>query len=147
MWTYAELKAADAALSPAVADLSDAAAALNAQAATVSVSLIPWTAIRKIARESATGDWPRIVKRAALPLAGTAGDAAILVATNAVESRDTDLIDPASPVWQGGLAVLQAAGDLSHATIDAIAALSTATTPKWDPPVTPGDIQTAREQP
>lgn len=154
MWTLAQIKAADAALSPAQPDPAAAAAALNAQTVSQTNRPILWADAKKVARTSSTGDWSRIVARSkqtpTLPPA-TANDAAILAAINAVESEDGDLIDPAnSAQWTtfiNGISSLEAAGDLSSATAAAIQGLTSVTTPTWQPPLTAGDVQTARVQP
>ena len=80
----------------------------------------------------------------------TANDAAIIAAINAVESSDSDIVDPAiAATWaafQSGITSLCNIGDLSAATVSTISALTTKTVPMWDPPVTAGDIQTAMAQ-
>ncbi|WP_428485934.1 hypothetical protein [Rhodopila sp.] len=160
-WTYAALKTAVAALSPVPATLDLVVAAINAQSTTLTSQTFPWSAAKLIARQASTGDWSRIVARArgtpALPPASTA-DQAILAAINAVESLDSDIIDPTNaPTWaafQAGLAALGpsgpggiGSGDISAATIAAITALTTVTGPAWVPAVTAGQVQTAEAQP
>lgn len=153
-WSYSEVKAADAAQQPPIADLTQAAETLNAQTITVSNRPFKWRDAKRIARAAPTGDWSRIVARArmtpALPPA-TPGDAAILAAINAVESNDEDIIDPTdSAAWQAlqaGIAALHGIGDLSTATIAALGELTTVIVPKWDPRLDAGHIQTARAQP
>jgi hypothetical protein len=152
-WTYAQLQAADAALVPTQSDPAQAAIVLNAQTIILNNQPVAWPAAKRIARTSSTGDWARIVARArqipTLPPM-TATDAAILAAINAIESEDTDIIDPANTAewtaFQTGLNALQATGDISVATISAISALTTSIVPAWIPAVTAGDVQTARGQ-
>lgn len=101
-----------------------------------------WAAAKGIARGATTLDWPRIVARSAqrasavLPPPGTPLDpntAAILMAVNATESQDGDMVDPSHPegwaAFQAGLAALQAIGDLSAKTVAAITALGTVQEP------------------
>ena len=102
----------------------------------------PWAAAKGIARGAPTMDWSRIVVRSAqranvvLPPAGQALDpasAAILVAVNATESQDSDMIDPAHKegwaAFEQGLGLLQMVGDLSSATVAAIVALGEVVVP------------------
>lgn len=141
----AALKLADAALG--IADPSAAAEALRLQPGTVLINQpFSWREAKRIARESPTGDWSRIVARSRLQPGlppTTTDDLAILAAINAVQSADTDIIDPASPAWQGGLAALQGVGDLSTATALALHAIGTVTPLPWKD-VDAGDVQTAR---
>jgi hypothetical protein len=153
-WTYAALKAALAALSPVPPDIPSQVAAINAQTITLTNQPFAWSVAKALARTATTGDWSRIVARArqtpTLPPA-TATDAAILMAINAVEAEDADVMDPTNAErWatlQAGLAALQAIGDISAATVAAINALTTVTQPAWVPAVTAGDVQTAEAQP
>jgi hypothetical protein len=153
-WTFNQLKAAIAALSPVPDGVSAIAAAINAQTVTATGAPFQWLAAKVLARTAPTGDWARIVARSrqtpTLPPV-TPTDAAILAAINATESGDTDLIDPGSTAtwaaFQGGISALEASGDLASATASAILALADPTLPAWQPPVTEGDIQTAMAQP
>jgi len=112
---------------------------------------------KTIARQSATGDWSRIVLRsrqvATIPPA-TANDVAVLAAINVTESLDTDPIDQSNtatwPAWQAGIAALEASGDLSSASAALIAALSTQTTTQaaidgWVNPPNEDDLAAARD--
>lgn len=148
-WSYADLKVADSALG--IDDPAQAAAALNARTVTKTGQKFFWKDAKRLARESATGDWGRIVARSRLqpnlPPASLA-DAAILAAINAVESADDDVIDPSDPgswqAWQSGLAALSAIGDLSANTITALNGLPTVVQLEWDPPPSDQDIIHAR---
>lgn len=148
-WTPAQLKAADASLG--IADPAEAAAALAQQTATLHNQPFMWADAKRVARESPTGDWARIVMRsrqvASLP-PQTPFDAAILAAINAVESADTDVVDPNDPgswqAWSSGIAALSGVGDLSAGTVAALAALQTRTAPTFTPPPTDQDVTHAR---
>lgn len=152
MWTYAQVKAADVKL--AISDLTAATAALNAQIMTATNQTFTWLQAKTVAQTSITGDWSRIVARSRQtptipPVTGT--DVAILAAINATEMSDTQVIDPTIAAgWsavQSGLSALQTIGDLSSASVSAINALTTVTSPVWSPALTAGDVQTARAQP
>lgn len=155
-WTYAQLKAAYLALSPAPADDTAAAAALNAQTATMATQNVPVSAIHGVLLLSATGDWLRIAARAqqsyssGYPASPIAGDMAINAAKLAIElaGSKVDAVMAASwPAFSAFLGVLASTGDISAASQASIAALANPTVPAWQPAITPGDLQTARAQP
>ncbi|HTJ88882.1 MAG TPA: hypothetical protein VL356_01700 [Acidocella sp.] len=154
-WTYATVKAADAALSPAVADPGAAAAALNAQTTTQAVPVSIAT-LHGILMLASTSDWDRITVRSAAayssgwPANPATTDAAIAAAKLAVSLAGSKVDSVSVADWPGFLAplqVLQTAGDVSAASYTAIAALGSVTAATWQPALTAGDIQTARAQP
>ena len=152
MSTYAQIKQAIAALpAPVPTDPSAVAAALNAQTVAMQNQPFPLSAARLIARQSASGDWARIVTRARMTAnlpPTTAADMAILAAINVCAGGDSDVIDPANTAtwtaWQEGVGALEASGDLSAATVAAIAALTTMTVPAWVPAIQAIDVATAQ---
>lgn len=152
MWTYPQVKVADAALSPTIADPVAAATALNAQ----TVVLPP----QNIALKQATnilllaGDWAKIILRSrgsiSDPNAPTAADLAVLSAISASEMlRVVGEIILASDTatWTAfatQLNSLSAVGDVSAASAMSIEALRTPIVPAWNPPVTDQDVLAAR---
>ena len=156
MWTYAALKAAIAALSPAPAagDYAGAAAALNAQTVTLTGQAFTVGAAKLVAQTSGNMSWARVLQRAqgtATVPPATTMDMAILAARTIVSMPDAQLVNPAAgsgwAAWLAGLTALQAVGDLTAADVAAIDALASVTAPAWSPPVTAGDVQTAEAQP
>jgi hypothetical protein len=158
MWTYNELKQADAALDPAQASASAAAAALNAQTTTLTtpVASVSVGIIHGALLLAPTGDWLKIEAlsqqsySSSYPSAPTAEDAAINAAKLAIvlASSKVDSINP--PHWTGFMSQLQVlvtAGAVAQDTYDQISALAPMTIPRWQPAVTAGDVQTARSQP
>ena len=150
---YAAIKAADAALG--IADLTEAAAALNAQVTTATVPLasIPVAAIHGVLMLASTADWLRVEARAALsfsagfPGSPAASDAPIAAAKLAVLLAASQVTEIQPVKWSGFLAQLAqlvAAGDVSAASQAEIEALAVYAQPAWQPPVTAGDVQTAR---
>jgi hypothetical protein len=142
---YAALNTAIAALSPQPVGYDAIAAALNAQTVRVPVPFV-WKTAKLITQVS--GSWSKIVLRARQ----SGGDAANLAAINAYEMSDDTLFHPTNPaamgILVGGLAALQAAGDLTAADVTAIQALATpVAVPVWVPAVTPRDVWIARGQP
>ena len=152
-WTYAALRGALAALGT-LPDVAATVAALNAQTVTVDGQAFTLHPAKIVALTSANFSWAKIAQRAqqtaAIPPV-TATDGAILAARTITSMSDTQTIDPSVPgswaAWLGGLAALQAVGDLSAADVAAINALPTVTGPAWVPAVTAGDVQTAEAQP
>lgn len=149
-WTYPQLKAAIAALSPTPSSLSATAAAINAQTVAAGYQDVPLGSIQGILLLS--GDWLKIEARAASAASGatppTAADNAIPVAMSAVALvvGKADVVHAADfPAFATLMAVLVASGDVSTGSQAAIAALAqpSFTLPKWQPPVNAGDIQTA----
>lgn len=150
---YAAVKAADAALSPAIADPAAAAAALNAQTVSVVVDMATadaravllvsgeWFGIKQLGKQSVSGTSPP-----------TAMDQAIAAANIAVDTLTLTTVLHVSdaPTWAkvqqlaGGLIT---AGVLSQASLDTWTAMRTKTQPAWTPPLSAGDLQTARNQP
>lgn len=145
MPNYPALKVAIAALSPMPSGYTAIAAALNAQTTTTTVPFA-WKTAKLITQLS--GSWSKVVLRARLSDASTANIAAI----NAYEMADDTEFHPENPTAMstlaGGLAALQAVGDITAADVAAIQALAgPMTVPVWVPPVTAGDVQTAENQP
>lgn len=138
---FQALHDADAALG--IEDPAEALTALRQQTVTLTDQPFKWKDAKRVARESATGDWSRIVLRAR----ATTASAAVFAAINAVESADDDVIDPKDPAswetFQAGLAALEGSGDLSAGTIAALNALSTVVRLQW-PDLDFGHLQTAR---
>ena len=154
-WTYAQVKAADAALSPPAADPAAAASALNAQTVSLSqpANAIGIRSVVSVLLLSQTFDWARVQALAAQSLsatwqsAPTAQDEAILIAQAAVhQATDPDAsVDPAHwSAFAASLGALASAAAVSPASQAAILALARMTAPVFDPPLIPGDIQTAR---
>jgi hypothetical protein len=109
--------------------------ALASATVTLANQPIPWPAAKAVARRSATGDWGKIVLRSRMTPTGGPGDAAILVAINAVESEDSDVLRVSDPdawaVFVGGLQILENAGDLSAQSVAEITALAKVDIPWW----------------
>lgn len=154
-WTYEQLKTAVNALSPAMANLTDAATRINAQTTTAS-SLASVADMHGILMLSSTSDWVRIEQRAAQSLSSgwpgspVAADAPIAVAKAAVSLVSSQVTQVQATDWANfttALGVLVTSGDISAASHTAIGSLGTATVPMWSPPVSTGDIQTALAQP
>jgi hypothetical protein len=157
-WTYAQIKAADAALSPAIPDIAASAAALNAQTTTLTQpsNAVSVASIHGNLLLASTGDWLKVEALAAeayssgYPMSPTANDNAINAAKLAttLASSKVDGIDPAD--WSAFLAQLQVLvtnGAVAQQTQNQIVALAVTTIPAWSPPLTAGDVQTARAQP
>lgn len=156
-WTPADLKEALAKLDPKLT-ITEKADILNARTMVLRDQPFLWSEAMAIARGATTLDWARIVARSrmtpTLPPPGTPlelADLAILIAIDAMQSKDGDIIDPVGERgwarFSQGLQVLQAVGDLSDDTVSKIQALTTKTVPVWASPVSTGDIQTAEGQP
>ncbi len=153
-WTYAQIKAAYQALSPAPATLADAAATLNAQTATSTTPLasVPVAAVHGVLLLSQTYDWAKIETQAGLPYSAgwpstpAAGDGLIAAAKNAVTlaTSQVTMVQPADwSAFLASLSALQSAGVVSAASLSAVEALATYTQPAWSPALTVGDLQTA----
>jgi hypothetical protein len=156
VWTYAQLKAADAALG--VADLTAAADALAAQTVTLTVpaASVSVAVVHGILLLAQTGDWLLIESRAAetfsagFPSSPAANDAAIAAARLAVTLAASKVDSIAPEAWADFLAqldVLHTANVVAQATRDAIAALGSLTASRFQPAPTAGDVQTARAMP
>ena len=150
-WTYAQLKAAIAALPAGTAGI---AAAINAQTVAMTNVIVLWTDMKAVLRTAPTGDWAKIVMRSRMPSVVppvSAQDFAVMAAINAVQSENTDRFDPTNAqVWaavQSGINALANVGDVAPATLTILNSLTSRTSPVWEPPVTAGDIQTAGAQP
>ena len=150
MWTYAAVKAADAALSPPIADFGQAAATLNAQTQTAPIQYVAIGSITSVLLMSGTGDWDKVQARAVMATTGGAGDQAISLAKRAVFLMTSSQIkNVAAADWPGFsamMSVLVEVGDISTASQTAITALAQPTVPLWSPPLDAGNIQTARAQ-
>ena len=145
-WTFNELKAADVAIG--IEDLAAAAVALNAQSV-ARVRDIPTAEARAVLLLS--GEWFRIKQLAKLDLNGTARDRVVAAADVCVDTLTlTTMLHTADEAtWtamQPLIGGLQQAGVLSAGSVAAWEAMRTPTVPVWSPPVTAGDIQTARAQ-
>lgn len=142
---YAELKRLDA--ENGIADPAESATAANAASTTLEDQAFKWGDAKDTARRN--GDWPKVVVRSrqvpTIP-AGSQEDNAILAAVDVVESRDADLIDPASAVWQADVAALTAVGDISGPTATALSTLTTVEVPVLDRVATADDVLFARGQ-
>lgn len=151
MWTVAQVKAADAALSPPLSDTNAAAAALNAQTTTLPPQDINTGDVERILVP--TGEMFAInafsQKTVSNPVSPTISDIQIMAAWNMVRilERFNVIQTSLDSVWQASqeqLGILEQAGLLSPSSAAAIAALRTPTVPLWDPPLTGNDIATAR---
>ena len=147
MWTYAELKAARAALSPV--PLSDDAAAitLNAQTYVSAPQDVPTRSV--LAFLLTTGEWGGI-EAAAQPGSGVA-QVIKIVSINLVRTCTTQVISEfhtsdagVRNTVIGALGALQKASLLSAASNAALAAMITPSLPVWQPPVTAADVTTAK---
>lgn len=152
-WTYADVKTAIAALNPMPADNAGIADALNAQTHSINRD-ISVSAVQKVLVP--TGELFAVNQIAAKPLSGTnppTQEDQVTVAAWAL-SRMLDrweVIETSQDaVWTDSLRSLNglmAANVLTSASVNAISALRTVAAPVWDPPLTVGDIQTAKAQP
>lgn len=144
MTDYTALKAADAALG--IEDPAEAAAALNEQTdvATVAVQATDMRAVL----------WPTL-EYAEIVLLSQERDFAVtpretvlqaITVRSVLDSGGTIPAD-AETQWEQVTADLRELEPISVDSMNAISALRTDTVPVWQPPVTYGDIQTAREQP
>jgi hypothetical protein len=152
-WTYAQLKAAYAALSPAPADNAAAATALNTQTTTLPPQDVMCSDARQVIL--LTGEWVAIKALASQTVssftAPTPSDQAIIAAATCVAALDPSsniesLAVSDDAVWasvQTMLGGLHASGVLSTLSLNALTALRTPTIPTWDPPVTAEDVATA----
>lgn len=149
-WSYADLAAAVAALPEGTSD-ADAAAALAGQQDTRTGQPFTVHAAKIVAVSSPNMSWARIVQRskqtAAIPPASQ-HDVAILAAITIAAMSEDQVIDPGLTAgwaaWQGGIAALQAVGDLTAEDVAALNALTTTTAPKWNPVPTEHDVAAAR---
>lgn len=149
-WTYAQVKAADAALNPAQADPALAAAALNAQTTALAqpASDIGLGDIQGVLLLS--GDWLKIQTEAAKSGATGATTDPITLSILAIQLVQSKAATVAAANWTsfvGMLQVLEANSVVSSASLTAIQALATMTVPTWQPALLAGDVQTARAQP
>lgn len=144
MTDYLAVKEADAALG--IEDPADAAAALNAQTETVTVA-VQTNDMREVL-------WPPL-EYAELVLLSQERDFDVtprdtvkqaITARSVLDSGGSIAADDATQ-WDQVTADLRELGVVSTASTDALAALRTAAAPVWQPALTSGDIQTAREQP
>ncbi len=156
-WTFATLKAADAALTGAPLALPAAASALNAQSAASQPADLAWAALRDVLMNNF--DWGSLVQACNAPpgtLPGGGTQTAAIQAA-AVALRDCCLwggtcAAATAAVWTKLTAAANqltpaAVGAISQASVNAIVALRTPSVAAWSPAVTAGDIQTARGQP
>jgi hypothetical protein len=155
-WSLADLKAADAALSPPQGDPAEAATVLTAQTKAVAVDVT----VQSIAGYlGMTGKLTGFMAWAAAPPAGASGTAIAAATALAFAFQHPQLlpvfemtnpsIAAAMTTW---LDALVSPGGGIAAPIDAadqtaILSLASATVPVWQPAPSAGDVQTARAQP
>lgn len=148
MLDYAAVKAADAALSPALPDPVAAAAALNAQTVTLPPQDFP--ALSALNVLLLYDDWPKIIVRSEMRPVDNGGPiSAALNAVALLEARGT-IYASNDTVWtafQAMLAALVASGDIGPASQAALLALRTPSVPRWPVALTDHDIDTARSLP
>ncbi len=149
MWTYAALKTAYQAITPAPAELTAACATLNAQTVDVAADLATTDVDRVLVP---TGEMYAVTQLAAKATSGasppTAEDQAIVAAWNVVRMlTQWQTIQTSNATLAGqvkaALSGLVAAGVVSSASVAALEALMTQTVPVWQPALTVGDLQTA----
>ncbi|GAC1332147.1 MAG: hypothetical protein NVSMB20_03250 [Bradyrhizobium sp.] len=146
-WTYAQVKAADAALTPAVPDPAAAAAALNAQTVSTTVD-VRTTDVRAVLFP--TLEYAKIGMTAQVRAYDTTTTQSLVqvcfTADRFFESNKTVLANDTAG-WNGAVSLLGqlvTAGLVSTASRDAIVALRTAAAPKWAPALTNNDVIFAR---
>jgi hypothetical protein len=154
-WTITDLQTTDSALG--IDDIAAAAAAINQQKITLTQQDTAIVDMQRVLLSSATGDWAKIVARSRMSLTGTAVDGAILAAinacalVNAAQAGTLRVVQTSVPeiatAFNQSLQGLLAVGDITQDSVNSIEALQTVIKDQWIPPVTAGDIQTARSQP
>lgn len=155
-WTIAQLKAADAAIS-SPANLSTAAATLNAQTEVLSAQNISWASVRDVLMNNF--DWGTLVYCATVDIGGILPGGATqtaVIQASAMAIRECCIYGGtfSASVTADWNALVAAANNLTPANVagisaasaNAVVALRTPTVPVWAPPVTAGDVQTARTQ-
>lgn len=147
-WTYAELKLADAAAG-ANEDLTVAAAAMNMQTSQVTVD-VPIGDVEAYALINgitvAAQDWLAASGAGNVTVARVVRAFLAMIASQRLETVQMTDPEKNATVTQM-LGAMTAVGILSTDQEAAILGMATATVPKWNPPVSAGDIQTARAQP
>ena len=157
-WTFAALKAADAALVGAPLSLAAAVVQLNLQTV-VNVPLdVPWPAIRDVLMSN--WDWGTLVQASNAPVGATLPGGAVQtlpIQTAATAIREcciyggqftsSNLVFWNRLVVAANLLTPVAVGAISSASANAVVALRMPVILAWMPLVTAGDIQTARAQP
>lgn len=156
-WTFATLKAADAALPGAPLGLQAAADALNAQTTNAAADM-SWSSIRDVLMNNF--DWGTLVQTAEASIGAVLPGASLQTA--AIQSaakaiRECCLYGGTfkssnTTVWNrltaaASLLTPAGVGAITSASSTAVVALRTPAVKVWQPEVTTGDIQTARGQP
>jgi hypothetical protein len=152
-WTYPQVKAAVAAITPAPASDQAAADTLNAQTVSplVDIQLARLHAILLFNR-----DWAKVVRRSQKAPSGQPADAATDTAIDAaiclVElihemAGSPSVATSMTATWNAlrqMLLDLQAVADVSPASLTALQNLRSPAVPRWDPPLTAADIAASR---
>lgn len=157
-WTFAALKAADAALVGAPLSLIAAVGQLNTQTITTGPLDVPWPAIRDVLMSN--WDWGTLVQASNAQVGGTLPGGgvqtpAIQAAAEAIREcciyggqfGSSNLVFWNRLVAAANLLTPVAVGAISSASANAVVALRMPVVLAWMPLVTAGDIQTARAQP
>ncbi len=147
-WTFAQVKAADAAAG-ANPNITTAAATLNAQTTTTIVD-VPVGEVEGYLLVN--GILPAMQAWAAAHPTDTTGVLAVIESMQALVSAPTlETVAMSNPATNAAVTkmvgALAAAGLMTSAQASALLEMATVTIPVWQPPITPGDIQTARAQP
>jgi hypothetical protein len=143
---YVALKEADAALG--IEDETEAAAALNAQTKTVTVD-VPNTSIREVLATDMEYSKVQLLSEERDYLSTPLEMVELAIwAVNFMNSGGmTRAAGKDTTAWDKVVANFDALPPVSDASMDKIRNLRSDTVPVWQPPVTAGDVQTAREQP
>jgi hypothetical protein len=145
-WTYQDVKAADAALG--IEDESEAAAALNAQTKTATVDVAN-AAICEVLATDMEYSKVQLISEERDYLATPLETVELAIwAINFMNSGGmTRAAGKDTTAWDKVVANFDALPPVTDASMDRIRGLRNDTVPVWQPPVTAGDVQTAREQP
>jgi len=144
------------ALSPVPASLAAGVVSLNTQTTTLTGQNISTQAAFDILESSATGDWAKIVLRSRGTLSGssppTATDNAVSAAIEAtvlLQSGEATIETSNAGVaalLSSWLSALVTSGDMSSASEAAILAMTSVTSPAWQPPLEIADLQACQAQ-
>lgn len=142
-WTYQELKDADAALG--IEDPGEAADALNAQTESVNLNVANADIYRILSTDM---EYSQIVLLSEVRDYTETPQATVELAIWALDFMSRDGVTIAegknATAWDKVVGYFDALPPVSDTSMDMIRALRTDTVPVWQPPVTHGDIQTAR---
>ena len=146
-WTYAQVKAADAA--QGIADITLAAEGLNKQTTAATVD-VPRATVEGYLLLN--GILPGMQEWAAAHPTDTTGVlAAVQDLEDLIAAQDLAQIAMSDPATNAAvtkmLGALVTAGLMTSAQQSALLAMASAQVPVWQPTLLPGDIQTARAQP